>query len=419
MTAEQLNSLYEKFQHCGAVSTDSRRITPGSLFFALKGDNFDGNKFIAAALRSGAAFAVADDRYAALAAPQEMQDRIIVVQNALDALQRLAARHRYVLGIPILAITGTNGKTTTKELVSRVLARRFSVSVTRGNLNNHIGVPLTLLAMDLSTQFGVVEMGASAQGEIATLCRIAQPNYGIITNIGLAHLEGFGGPEGVRRGKGELLDYLAAHGGVVFYRASDEVLATMVAGRAGLQKEPYDDAQGALPNHLEGDYHRFNLAAAAAVGEFFEITPGDIAAAVESYRPDNNRSQTLDTAHNTLILDCYNANPSSMRAALDNFAGLQAKEKAVILGDMLELGEWAAAEHEATLALLAGRGIGEIYLVGENFMRAAQKAEGIAPRVFRDAAALSEYLKDNPLSGRTILLKGSHSMRLETVVELL
>ncbi|MDR2886138.1 MAG: UDP-N-acetylmuramoyl-tripeptide--D-alanyl-D-alanine ligase [Rikenellaceae bacterium] len=425
LSAETIHSLYEKFLACGRrIATDSRRIEAGSIFFALRGESFDGNKFVVGALQVGAAWAVADDpAVLEQATGASLSGRIIVVNNVLEALQRLATHHRYVLDIPILAITGSNGKTTTKELVSRVLARRFAVSVTRGNLNNHIGVPLTLLAMDVSTEFGVVEMGASARGEIALLCRIAQPNYGIITNIGLSHLEGFGGEQGVRQGKGELFDYLAQHGGMAFYRAGDPMLAAMAATREGLHAIPYPEAPDDVKSNLEGDYNRFNIAAALAVGEYFEIPREQAIAAIASYEPDNNRSQVILTDRNRLLADCYNANPSSMRAAIENFARTRDErhpQKTVILGDMLELGEWSAREHAAIVELLAGSGIGEAYLVGENFSRAAHSApKGFVPAAFPDTAALVSFLKTNPLSGRDILLKGSRGMKLESLFDLL
>ncbi len=297
-------ALYDLFCRHPRIATDTRRIEPGSLFFALRGATFDGNKFAAEALAKGAAYAVVDDPAAAA------DERIVLVDNVLEALQELAREHRRALGIPILAVAGSNGKTTTKELVSRVLAEGFEVCATQGNLNNHIGVPLTLLSMTREVQFGVVEMGASACGEIARLAAIAEPNYGILTNIGRSHLEGFGGPEGIRRGKGELYDFLAAHGGRVFVREEDPVLTEMVAERSGLACEPYSErlADG-IESRLAGDYNRYNIAAAVAIGRYFDIDEERMRHAIASYTPDNNRSQRLETARNTLVVDCYNANP--------------------------------------------------------------------------------------------------------------
>ena len=401
------------------MTTDSRAIEPGSLFFALRGGNFDGNRFAADALDKGAAFAVVDDPRIAL------DERYLVVADSLLALQHLASHHRRALGIPVLAITGTNGKTTTKELVARVLAGKYRVSVTRGNLNNHIGVPLTLLAMGRDTQFGVVEMGASAGGEISTLCGIAAPDFGIITNVGRAHLEGFGGFEGVKRAKGELYDYLAGHGGTAFVAMDDDELSAMAAGREGMKVVPYtrEDAEG-IVNPLAGDYNLGNIAAAAAIGRHFGISREEAARAVESYRPVNNRSQVVETARNTVVLDCYNANPSSMRAAIADFAVKPSvMAKTVILGDMMELGLYAAAEHEAVISQLEEAGMNDVYLVGRYFSHAVRDYPSMPSemqvRTFADTSELGEYLSASPLAGRRILVKGSRSVGLEKIAGLL
>ena len=412
LNTNPVTDLYNLFTKHPRISTDSRNVAPDSIFFALRGASFDGNRFAAAALEQGAAYAVVDDPTVAVS------DRYRVVDDTLATLQHLALYHRRVLGIPILAITGSNGKTTTKELAARVLACNYNVSVTRGNLNNHIGVPLTLLAMKRDTEFGIVEMGASHCGEIEQLCSIAQPDFGLITNIGRAHLEGFGGPEGVMRGKGELYDYLAAHHGVAFYLAESSELSEMVRQRPQLQTVAYSvrDA-GQIKNHLVGDYNRYNIAAAAALGRYFEVDPAAVVAAIGSYEPDNHRSQRMETRQNTLILDCYNANPSSMHAAIENFAQeAETRPKAVILGDMLELGRYASDEHLAVLQQLAENRIREQYLVGANFMAAAE-ATGIP--AFPNCEALRAYLVEHPLSDRLILIKGSHSIGLERVVDLL
>ncbi len=401
--------MYDIFLSCGArVSTDSRQVAEGSLFVALKGGRFDGNEYAAAALEAGAAFALVDDGRVAV------DERYLVVDDTLAALQRLAAHHRRTLGGQVLAITGTNGKTTTKELVARVLSTGRRVCATQGNLNNHIGVPLTLLAMR-EGDFGVVEMGASAVGEIAALCDIAAPDYGLVTNIGRAHLEGFGGPEGVRKAKGELYDYLARHGGVAFVRASDPVLTDMARERKGLEVREYDVEQG-WENSLTGSYNMANIAAAVAVGREMGVSEEAIRAAVAEYVPSNNRSQRLATACNTLILDCYNANPSSMQAALVDFAAMTDDPKAVILGDMAELGAFAAEEHDAVLAQLAGSDIGWVYLVGPQFEGAARRlppTRDLHIETFADTPAVAEYLARNPLCGYTILLKASRSIGLE------
>ncbi len=366
-----MSRLYDLFTEHPCVSTDSRRIEAGSLFFALRGASFDGNRFAADALARGAAYAVVDDPAAATD-----RDRTILVPDVLAALQELAREHRRELGLPILAITGSNGKTTTKELVSRVLAERFEVYATRGNLNNHIGVPLTLLAMTRDTEFGIVEMGASACGEIALLCSIAEPNYGLITNIGRAHLEGFGGPEGVRRGKGELFDYLAENGGRAFVAVRDDTLVAMAVRRDPMAVEYYSAALGdGVENHLEGDYNRANIAAAIAVGRYFDVDEARIRHAIASYRPDNNRSQRTETERNTLVVDCYNANPSSMRAALANFRaeplGPRAS-KVLILGDMLELGAWSEEEHAQAVREACEIPDARILLVGGAFAEACE-----------------------------------------------
>ena len=326
----------------------------------------------------GAAYAVVDDPSLPNTRPDKA-DRLIVVDDALQTLQALAREHRRELGLPILTITGSNGKTTTKELVSRVLAEKYEVYATRGNLNNHIGVPLTLLAMTRDVEFGIVEMGASACGEIALLCSIAEPNYGIVTNIGRAHLEGFGGPEGVRRGKGELYDWLARTGGRVFVPANDPVLMSMAAERETLAAECYPTtlADG-VEHHLEGDYNRFNVAAAVAVGRYFGVDDERIRYAVGSYRPDNHRSQKIRTGQNTLILDCYNANPSSMQASLVNFRQEPLESctrKILILGDMLELGDWSDAEHRHIISLAAEIPDARILLVGPHFAKAYRSLE--------------------------------------------
>lgn len=411
-----MRELYDIFLACGGrVTTDSRNAERGAMFFALRGGRFDGNAYAADALKAGAAFAVVDDGRVAT------DDRYIVVDNTLLALQHLAAHHRRSVGGHVLAITGTNGKTTTKELVARVLAARFDVTATEGNLNNHIGVPLTLLRL-CEGDFGVVEMGASAVGEIRTLCEIAAPDYGIVTNVGRAHLEGFGSPEGVRAAKGELYDHLAAHGGVAFVRRGDAALMEMVRERTGLAVRTYDTEDG-YGSSLTGEYNRYNIAAAVAVGREFVIAEDDIGAAIAGYKPDNNRSQQVDTGRNVLVMDCYNANPSSMQAALADFAAsASARPKAVILGDMAELGAFSAAEHDAVVAALPSLGIGLAYLAGPEFaaaLRRLPETPDLTVETFADTAALAEYLRAEPLAGYSILLKASRSIGLERLREVL
>ena len=412
-----MSELYDIFRRHPRISTDTRRIEPGSVFFALHGATFDGNRFAADALSKGAAYAVVDDPAAVSG------DRTVLVGDTLEALQELAREYRRELAIPILAISGSNGKTTTKELVSRVLAERFEVYATHGNLNNHIGVPLTLLAMTRDTEFGVVEMGASACGEIALLASIAEPNYGILTNIGRAHLEGFSGPEGIRRGKGELLDYLAANGGRAFVPREDQTLTNMAAERDGLAAEYYSvTLADGIAHHLEGDYNRFNIAAAVAVGRYFDIDGERIRHAVGSYMPDNNRSQRTETERNTLIVDCYNANPSSMRASVLNFLAEPAggrSRRVLILGDMLELGAWSEQEHRDIVALAARNPDAELMLVGGEFARACA---GMEPQpantaLFPSREELIAELRRRPVENAFVLVKGSRGIGLEKALE--
>ncbi len=414
-----ISDLYDLYRAHPRISTDTRHIEPGSIFFALRGATFDGNCFAAEALEKGAAAAVADDPAAAAA-----DSRILLVGDTLRALQELARTHRRALGIPILAISGSNGKTTTKELVSRVLARRFRVYATRGNHNNHIGVPLTLLAMGEDTQFGVVEMGASACGEIARLASIAEPDYGILTNIGRAHLEGFGGPEGVRRGKGELFDYLAAHGGEAFIPEEDPILMAMAAERPALRVASYS-RRGAetFENRLEGEYNRFNIAAAVAVGHHFGIPEAAIREAIATYIPDNNRSQRTETTRNTLVVDCYNANPSSMRASITHFLAEplgRRTRRVLILGDMLELGSWSGAEHREILQLAAADSEAQLLVVGREFSRVAANCAA-AGRIecFPTREELLDRLRLKPVTEALVLLKGSRGIGLEKALEAL
>ena len=411
-----IERLYDLFGECTGVTTDSRNVGEGTLFVALRGASFDGNKFVCAALDAGAKCAIADSGEPAAERP-DLAERILRVEDSLVALQELAREHRRRLALPIIGIVGSNGKTTTKELVSRVLAERFEVYATRGNLNNHIGVPLTLLAMTRDTEFGVVEMGASACKEIELLASIAEPNYGIITNIGRAHLEGFGGEEGVRRGKGELFDFLAENGGHAFIPQEDATLVSMAAERENLVAEYYSRAiADGVPSNLEGEYNRANIAAAIAVGRYFDIPQERIADAIASYTPDNNRSQKVATERNTLIVDCYNANPSSMAAAIENMRSEKAVDKLLILGDMLELGEWSHNEHCHTLESALSIEGAEIFTVGAHFRKAAETLMADV-KCFDNTAALGEYLTLNTLAGRTILLKGSRGIALEKIIE--
>ncbi len=416
-----MSALYDIFRKYPRISTDTRRIESDSIFFALRGATFNGNRFAAEALAKGAVRAVVDDPSVAI------DERFIVVDDTLLALQELAREHRRALGIPILVIAGSNGKTTTKELVSRVLAERFEVYATKGNLNNHIGVPLTLLSMTHDTQFGIVEIGASACGEIARLSEIVEPNYGILTNIGRSHLEGFGGPEGVRRGKGELYDFLAVHGGRIFVRAEDTTLCEMADERPALAKTYYPTAIAEnMESNLAGDYNRYNIATAVAVGQYFEIPEKQIRHAIAGFNPDNNRSQRRQTSRNVLIIDCYNANPSSMQVSVSGF--LQEtitphQKRMLILGDMLELGKWSQEEHTRILRLAHSAQDVDLRLVGREFSAAYHAMSQIErPTQVTCYATCSELLEDlrqAPAKDYFILIKGSHSIGLEQVVEVL
>ena len=390
------------------------------LFFALHGAKFDGNDYAVQALEQGASAAVIDREDIYDNNPQ-YAERLLLVDDTLQALQALAQEHRRRLAIPIIAIAGSNGKTTTKELVSRVLAEKFEVSTTRGNLNNHIGVPLTLLSMSAETEFGVVEMGASAQGEIALLCSIAEPNYGILTNIGLSHLEGFGGVEGIRRGKGELFDHLNENGGRAFVPQEDGVLCEMAASREDLAVEYYSRSicEGFRSN-LTGDYNRYNIAAAVEVGRYFGVADERIGEAILSFQPDNNRSQAVKTERNRLVVDCYNANPSSMEVALDNIATMEAEHKVLILGDMLELGEWSSEAHQTILR--KADGIAErIILVGNEFAKAYNASEELHSdyALYPTTVEALVALENNPISNSLILLKGSRGIALEKLIPIL
>lgn len=414
MKRVSVEELYEYFCASKGVQTDSRKVSSGEMFFALKGENFDGNQYASVALEKGASVAVVDDERVA------KDERYLVVDDVLGALQGLAHYHRLRLSAPVLAITGTNGKTTTKELTAAVLSRKFRTYFTQGNLNNHIGVPLTLLSIPTDAEFVIVEMGASAQGEIALLVKIASPNFGLITNIGRAHLEGFGGEEGVRKGKGELYDYLAGSDGLVLYRSDDETLSGMVAAREGLRAEGYESAiSEGVRSNLVGDYNRFNIAAAMAIGRHFGVQESEILAAIAAYEPRNNRSQSLRTESNLLTVDCYNANPSSMMAAITNFHATVAPDytrRVLILGDMLELGEWSREEHQRVL-LGALEGDAEVVVVGANFCSVAEGVESV--RSFATTAEAHRWLEDNPLTEAFILIKGSRGIGLEKLIPIL
>lgn len=425
-----LNELYELFLHHEKITTDSRHCPANSLFFALKGERFDGNQYAAKALEAGAAYAIIDN-------PKYLSgDRMILVDNVLDCLQQLAHRHRKALGIPVIGITGTNGKTTTKELLASVLATKFNVLATEGNLNNQIGVPLTLLRMNPDHEIAVVEMGASHPGDIDELVHIVAPNYGLITNVGCAHLEGFGSFEGVLHTKGELYDYLRHTNGKIFINQENKDLMGIAHG---LEQITYGQHEGAfavghvvesnpfltfdwkqqgkihvVETHLVGAYNIDNVLAAVAVGRYFKIPAERISRAIAAYEPTNNRSQYKKTERNDLIIDAYNANPTSMKAALDNFASLPVHPKAVVLGDMLELGKTSDELHGGIVRQLQAEAFDKVYLCGQHFARTADSFPS-----FTTTEELIAALRQDKLEGYHILIKGSHSMGLENVVELL
>ncbi len=416
-----VESIYELFSSYPKITTDSRNIERDSIFFALHGVSFDGNDYALQAIERGAAYAVVDRTELA-----SQDDRLIVVEDTLVALQELALLHRQRLAIPIVAITGSNGKTTTKELLAATLATNYSVFATKGNLNNHIGVPLTLLSMDRRVEVGIVEMGASAQGEIALLCSIAQPNYGVITNIGRAHLEGFGGVEGIKRGKGELFEWLSKSEGVAFIPEEDSIIQDIAARFSSLQQLRYSySLSEGVESNLEGEYNLKNIATAIAISSKLGASRIFIHKAISKYIPTNNRSQRIVGENNTIIADCYNANPSSMEAAIDNFAkceeGQHDAGKILILGDMLELGEWSLKEHTHVIELALALKAKKLWLVGDNFKESYQ-AMGLNKRsvkLFESQSELSKYIARFTPKGFTILIKGSHSIGLERVIDAL
>ena len=422
--------LYDLFIHNPQITTDSRNCPKGSIFFALKGDKFDGNQYAGKALASGCVYAVIDnpDYY--------IGERTILVDNVLKTLQQLAHHHRKVLGLPIIGITGTNGKTTTKELLAAVLSMKFNLLYTEGNFNNHIGVPLTLLRLTHDHEMAVIEMGASHPGDIKELVDIVHPNYGIITNVGRAHLEGFGSFEGVIRTKGELYDYIRRSKGKIFIKKENEYLQSIAKGIEQITYGNGDDAfasgqvvscdpflvfnwkqQGKLhtvETHMIGSYNLDNVLAAVAVGRFFKIPAERISRAIAAYEPTNNRSQFKKTDNNELIIDAYNANPSSMKVALDNFITMPVQPKAIILGDMRELGPTSNELHAEVVEQIKKGQFDKVFLCGEHFSKVGKE---FSP--FATTEAMTEELRRQPLKGYHILIKGSHSMGLEKLVDIL
>lgn len=428
----EIARLYKFFKQYPQVTTDTRNIPADSIFFALKGDKFNGNAFAGEALAKGAAYAVIDQpEYAT-------SDRMIVVDDVLLCLQQLARYHRAKLKLPILAITGTNGKTTTKELIAAVLSKKYRIHFTKGNLNNHIGVPMTLLAMTHETEIGIVEMGANHPGEIKMLCEIADPDYGMVTNMGKAHLEGFGSFEGVIKTKTEMYDYLRAKNGKCFINSDNALLLKQAYG---LEQISYGNTPGSfltgelatteynlvvralfpkgwlyLKSKLIGDYNFENLLAAACVGKYFEVEPMFIQKALDEYTPSNNRSQLIRSVKNSIIMDAYNANPTSMMMALSNFVAIKNGSKCIILGDMLELGEVSEAEHQKIADYIESNTFSDVFLVGPEFKKTITSND---KKKFDNVELLFNHLQKQPLENKLILVKGSRGIHLEKILELL
>lgn len=422
--------IHDIFLECQSVSIDTRKIYKNTLFIALKGDRYDANTFAKEALENGALYVIIDDESVYI------DHRTIVVENSLTTLQELAKYHRDYLELPIIALTGSNGKTTTKELLTVVLAKKYNTKATIGNLNNHIGVPLTLLSFTKETEIGIVEMGANHQKEIAFLCELAKPNYGYITNFGKAHLEGFGGIEGVIKGKSEMYDFLRLNERVVFVNLDDDIqvkksieITSFSFGICNPQANVSIDAVNANPlvsvmykknainSHLIGLYNANNINAAIAVGCYFKVAMSDIKIALESYIPANNRSQLITKNTNSIILDAYNANPSSMKVAIENFLQLDNPEKIIVLGDMFELGTDSYKEHNEIVQMLIKSNDIHCYFVGESFFETKIEKNNFSfHNTFENF--LNDFTKEQ-LVNTSILIKGSRGMALERTLDLL
>ena len=423
----RIEELYSIFQQYPSVQTDTRQLKTGDIFFALKGPHFNGNHFVAKAFELGAAYAIIDEATAML------DNRTILVEDVLETLQDLARYHRQQLSIPFLAITGSNGKTTTKELIHAVLSTTFNTYTTTGNLNNHIGVPLTLLKIRNDAEMAVIEMGANHQQEIASYCRVALPTHGLITNCGKAHLEGFGGEEGVRKGKGELFDFLRENNGAAFimkdydylqhmsrqikeiytYGTTDgNIVGTAVASDPFLLTRFTKGFAGDITSQLVGSYNLPNILAAVAVGKYFKIDDEKIRTAIETYTPTNSRSQLVQRGSNTIILDAYNANPSSMKLAIENFAKTQARNKILVLGAMAELGAESLEEHRQLVEEIKKHQWKEVLLVGGDFMKINHPFHAI-----HQAEEAGKWLQEQGLSDTHFLLKGSRSTGMEKVLD--
>lgn len=422
-------SIHQLFLQSSGVSTDTRKIFKNCIFFALKGENFNGNLFAQEALDKGAFKVVVDEE-----AFHKSSGETILVENVLLTLQQLAQFHREFLGLPIISLTGSNGKTTSKELINAVLSQKFKTVATQGNLNNHIGVPLTLLEMNQETELGIVEMGANHLGEIKLLSEIAEPDYGYITNFGKAHLEGFGSLEGVVQGKTELYRFLKNHGKKIFVNANDQKQLVNSEGieriTFGTPKSDFDiklidsshhlliEFEGTqIQSNLVGAYNFANLSAAIAIGAYFKVSAEKLKAGIEGYIPSNNRSQLITNGTNTILMDAYNANPTSMLAALENFKQAKGDNKVMFLGDMFELGKEAETEHQNIVDFLAENTFGNVFLVGSNFFKTTNKASNI--NQFETFDELKKELESNSPINATILIKASRGMALERILELL
>lgn len=423
-----LADLYKKYLETGSVCTDTRKIISDSIFFALKGENFNANEFAMQALEQGAKYAVVDEKKYAV------HDHAILVPNVLETLQQLARHHRDQLNIPVIGLTGSNGKTTSKELLNAVLSKKLKTLATKGNLNNHIGVPLTILSIDSSVELAIVEMGANHLGEIALLCSIANPTHGFITNIGKAHIGTFGGFENIIRGKSELYHHLITTGGTVFINSQNEILANMAKRFTNpifypatndyyncefLGAEPYvklkTENGDTIETKLVGKYNFENIAAALCIGKYFEVDANAANQAIANYAPENMRSQVVHKGTNTIILDAYNANPSSMKVAIDSLAEMKADRKVLMLGDMFELEGESDHEHQQLGQLILDHGFAEVYLCGN----LVAKTKEIVPfaKHFEKKEELISELKTHPINNATILVKASRGIGLETVVD--
>jgi len=424
--------LYEIFKQYPSVQTDTRKLKSGDIYFALKGPNFNGNLFAKKALEAGASYAIVDEE---VAADAKWNEKILLVQDGLSTLQALAKYHRQQFNIPFIGITGSNGKTTTKELVYTVLASHYTTYTTQGNLNNHIGVPLTLLSIHLDAQMAVIEMGANHLHEIASYCEYALPNFGLITNCGKAHLEGFGSEEGVKKGKGELFDFLRTNNGTAFIMSDYDYLQNMSKGisnvisygiQSGTLQAKANTVNGFLQvnftqgfemdciqTQLVGEYNLPNILAAVSIGIYFKVPAEKIKAAIENYAPTNSRSQLLKWKENDVILDAYNANPSSMKLAIENFAKLNAAHKIVCIGGMKELGNTSVEEHQQLIHLLQESQWEQVVLVGGDFEHCQHDYQ-----FFPTALDAKAWLAVQNFKGRSILIKGSRGIKMEQVLDL-